>query len=148
MLIPGIPFPEKSQKECDQRGVDECLLFWLVLVLRIGPGVMVTQPIFVDFFWTITIKSELLAELCISQFQAPTSPLGDPWGFALYCCPGARIYTWWPSPGAGFLHIHKITFSTVKKYTFTQLAFGSYLHALHRQFRLSILAWLNTKILK
>ena len=39
-------------------------------------------------------------------------------------------------PGAGFLHIHKITFSTVKKYTFTQLAFGSYLHALHRQFRL------------
>ena len=29
-------------------------------------------------------------------------------------------------PGAGFLHIHKITFSTVKKYTFTQLAFGSY----------------------
>ena len=40
--------------------------------------------------------------------------------------------------GPGFLHIHKITFSTVKKYTFTQLAFGSYLHALHRQFRLSL----------
>ena len=73
---------------------------------------------------------------------------GDPRGFALYCCPGAGIYTWWPSQGGGFLHIHKITFSTVKKYTFTQLAFGSYLHALHRQFRLSILAWLNTKILK
>ena len=86
--------------------------------------------------------------LCISQFQAPTSPPGRPPGFALYCSPGAGIYTWWPSPGTGFLHIHKITFSTVKKYTFTQLAFGSYLHALHRQFRLDILAWLNTKILK
>ena len=85
---------------------------------------------------------------CISQFQAPTSPPGDPRGFALHCCPGAGIYTWWPSPRAGFLHIHKITLSTVKKYTFTQLAFGSYLHALHRQFWLSILAWLNTKILK
>ena len=35
------------------------------------------------------------------------------------------------------MDIHKITFSTVKKYTFTQLAFGSYLHALHRQFRLA-----------
>ena len=74
-------------------------------------------------------------------------PPGDPRGFALHCCPRAGIYTWWPSPGAGFLHIHKITFNTVKKYTFTQLTFGSYLHALHRQFRLSILAWLNTKIL-
>ena len=31
---------------------------------------------------------------CISQFQAPTSPPpGDPRGFALYCCPGAEIYT-------------------------------------------------------
>ena len=89
-----------------------------------------------------------LWRLCICQFQAPTSPPGDPRSFALYCCPRVGIYTWWPSPGAEVLHIHKITFSTVKKYTFTQLVFGSYLHALHRQFRLSILAWLNTKILK
>ena len=81
-----------------------------------------------------------------SKHQHP--PPGRPPGFALYCCPRAGIYTWWPSPGPGFLHIHKITFSTVKKYTFPQLALGSYLNALHRQFRLSILAWLNTKILK
>ena len=49
------------------------------------------------------------------------------------------------APGPGFIFddlprgpgfCHKITFSTVKKYTFTQLTFGSYLHALHRQFRL------------
>ena len=63
------------------------------------------------------------------EHPPPPPPQGDPRGFALYCCPVAGIYTWWPSPGAGFLHIHKITFSTVKKYTFTQLAFGSYLHA-------------------
>ena len=57
--------------------------------------------------------------------------------------PGVLHSTAAPGPGFildEFLHIHKITFSTVKKYTFTQLPFGSYLHALHRQFRLSILA--------
>ena len=86
-------------------------------------------------------------EGCLMHQSIPSTNI-PPGGFALYCCPGAGIYTLWPSPGAGFLHIHKITFSTVKKCTFTQLAFGSYLHALHRQFRLSILAWLNTKILK
>ena len=61
--------------------------------------------------------------------------------------PGVLHSTAAPGPGfilddlpqVGVLHIHKITFSTVKKYTFTQLAFGSYLHALHRQF--SILAY-------
>ena len=31
--------------------------------------------------------------LCISQFQAPAFPPGDLRGFALYCCPGAGIYT-------------------------------------------------------
>ena len=67
-------------------------------------------------------------------------PPGDPWGFKLYCCPGGRDLYLMTFPGGQILHIHKITFSTVKKYTFTQLAFGSYLHVLHRQFRLSILA--------
>ena len=60
---------------------------------------------------------------CLMHHSIPstnTQPPGDPRGFALYCCPGAGIYTWWPSPGTGFfLHIHKIMFSTVKKYTFT-----------------------------
>ena len=93
-------------------------------------------------------KVENYASVNSKHHHPPPSPPGDPRGFALYCCPGAGVYTCWPSPGAGFLHIHKIRFSTVKKYTFTQLAFRSYLHALHSQFRLSILAWLNTKIWK
>ena len=42
--------------------------------------------------------------------------------------------------GPPFLHIHKIAFITVKKYIFTQFAFGSHFHVLHRQFRLSISA--------
>ena len=67
-------------------------------------------------------------------------PPGRPLGFCTLLLPWGRDLYLIPSPGAGFSHIHKITFSTVKKYTFTQLAFGSYLHALHRQFRLSILA--------
>ena len=67
-------------------------------------------------------------------------PPGRPPGFCTLLLPRGRDLYLMTFPGAGFLHIHKITFSTVKKYTFTQLAFGSYLHALHRQFRLSILA--------
>ena len=75
-------------------------------------------------------------------------PPRRPPGFCSLLLPRGRDLYLMTFPGDGFLHIHKTTFSTVKKYTFTQLAFGSYLHALHRLFRLSILAWLNTKILK
>ena len=60
-------------------------------------------------------------------------PPGRPSGFCTLPLPQDRDLYLMTFPGAVFLHIHKITFSTVKKYTFTQLAFGSYLHALHRQ---------------
>ena len=60
-------------------------------------------------------KFEFFSSLFMHQSIPSTNiPPGGPRGFALYCCPGAGIYTWWPSPGGGFLHIHKITFSTVK----------------------------------
>ena len=77
---------------------------------------------------------------CIMHQSIPSTNIlpGRPPGFCTLLLPRGRDLYLMTFPGAGFLHIHKITFSTVKKYTFTQLA--SYLHALHRQFRLSILA--------
>ena len=59
------------------------------------------------------LNTQLMHQSIPSTNIPPPSP-GDPRDFALYGCPGAGIYTWWPSPGAGFLHIHKITFTTVK----------------------------------
>ena len=75
-----------------------------------------------------------------SKHQHPLPPAGASPGFCTLLLPRGQDLYLMTFPGAGFLHIHKIMFSTVKKYTFTQLALGSYLHALHRQFRLSILA--------
>ena len=86
-------------------------------------------------------KIDNFIPLCISQFQAPTCPPpGRPPGFCTLLLPRGRDLYLMTLPGGRVLYIYKITFSTVKNYTFTQLAFGSYLHALHRQFRLSILA--------
>ena len=65
-------------------------------------------------FW-MKISRPIIMHQSIPSTNIPPS---EPMGFALYCSPGTGIYTWWPSPGAGFLHIHKITFSTVKKVYF------------------------------
>ena len=81
---------------------------------------------------------------CVCCYASVSSkhqhPPGRPPVFCTPLLPRGRDLYLRTFPGGRFLHIHKITFSTVKKYTFTHLAFRSYLHAFHMQFRLSILA--------
>ena len=120
-----------------------------------------SPPVFAKFLQNLPFLPQILAFLCLQPPHVPVSPHtfkftppsmtgdlmhqsipstnippGRPGVLHSTAAPGPGFILDDLPPGPGFLHIHKITFSTVKKYTFTQLAFGSYLHALHRQFRL------------
>ena len=104
------------------------------------------EGLFIRKLWIVMVAISMTSIVAgfmhqsIPRTNIPPPPPGRPPGFCTPLLPRGRDLYLMTFPGGRVLHIHKITFSTVKKYNFTQLAFGSYLHALHRQFRLSILA--------